>query len=128
MSLTFATWVADLSARGHSVLAASHAVPIQLENERPRICAASRFGDRRGASSGPSALRRCLSLEALKIRDFPAARAIDLRGGARYIPALPAGGEFPDVGTARPKRLDPRTSNAAPDSGCQISWCMTAGA
>lgn len=28
--LTFATWVAELSARGHAVLAASHAVPIQL--------------------------------------------------------------------------------------------------
>ena len=30
MSITFATWVADLSARGHAVLAASHAVPVQL--------------------------------------------------------------------------------------------------
>jgi hypothetical protein len=29
-SLTFAAWVAALSARGHAVLAASHAVPIQL--------------------------------------------------------------------------------------------------
>jgi hypothetical protein len=29
-SLTFTTWVAALSARGHSVLAASHAVPVQL--------------------------------------------------------------------------------------------------
>ena len=27
---TFAAWVSSLSARGHSVLAASHAVPIQL--------------------------------------------------------------------------------------------------
>ena len=35
MSLTFATWVADLSARGHSVLAASHAVPIQLWLREP---------------------------------------------------------------------------------------------
>jgi hypothetical protein len=35
MSLTFATWVADLSARGHSVLAASHAVPVQLWLREP---------------------------------------------------------------------------------------------
>lgn len=35
MSLTFATWVADLSARGHAVLAASHAVPIQLWLREP---------------------------------------------------------------------------------------------
>lgn len=32
---TFAAWVAALSARGHSVLAASHAVPIQLWLRRP---------------------------------------------------------------------------------------------
>ena len=35
MSLTFATWVADLSARGHAVLAASHAVPVQLWLREP---------------------------------------------------------------------------------------------
>jgi hypothetical protein len=35
MLLTFATWVADLSARGHAVLAASHAVPIQLWLREP---------------------------------------------------------------------------------------------
>ncbi|RYU11956.1 hypothetical protein [Nocardioides iriomotensis] len=35
MKLTFATWVADLSARGHGVLAASHAVPIQLWLREP---------------------------------------------------------------------------------------------
>ena len=35
MNLTFATWVADLSARGHAVLAASHAVPIQLWLREP---------------------------------------------------------------------------------------------
>ena len=35
MMLTFATWVADLSARGHAVLAASHAVPIQLWLREP---------------------------------------------------------------------------------------------
>ena len=35
MMLTFATWVADLSARGHTVLAATHAVPIQLWLREP---------------------------------------------------------------------------------------------
>ena len=35
MSLSFATWVADLSARGHAVLAASHAVPVQLWLREP---------------------------------------------------------------------------------------------
>ena len=34
-SLTFAAWVSTLSARGHSVLAASHAVPIQLWLRHP---------------------------------------------------------------------------------------------
>lgn len=35
MKLTFATWVADLSARGYAVLAASHAVPVQLWLREP---------------------------------------------------------------------------------------------